>query len=147
MSKRLSMSKVLPEAYKAMDCLDQLMINSGIDAWHIEMIRIRASYINGCAYCVNSHTLDAIRLGIPSAKIALVPVWREAKNVFTEAEQVILLLTEEMTLIHQGGVSDAVYDKCIALFGGQQTASIIMLIITINAWNRIGVGLKLQPEL
>ena len=141
------MGKTFPEAYKAIDGLDELVTHSGIDPWYIEMIRIRASHINGCAYCVDSHTQDALKLGIPPRKIALVAVWREAGSIFSAAEQVILLLTEEVTLIHQKGISDEVYNNCIELFGDKQTAALIMVIITINVWNRIGVGLKLEPSI
>ena len=147
MNNRLDIGKILPEAYKAMDMLDQLATSSGIEPWHIEMIRIRASHINGCAYCVDSHTQDAIKLDINQRKISLVAVWREAGNVFSEQEQLILLLTEEVSLIHQKGISDEVYNKSIKLFGEKQTAELIMLIITINAWNRIGVGLKMEPDI
>jgi AhpD family alkylhydroperoxidase len=139
------MGEVLPEAYEAMGTLDNLAADSGIDPWHKEMIRIRASYINGCAYCADYHSQDAIKLGVPARKIALVPLWREAGSLFSEQEKAILLLTEEITLIHQNGLSDTVYNKCIMLFGEKQTASLFMLIITINAWNRIGVGLKTEP--
>lgn len=147
MDKRLSMGKIYPDAYKAMDALDQLVGNSGIDPWHREMIKIRASYINGCAYCVDSDTQDALKTGINSRKISLVPVWRETGMVFSEAEQAILLLTEEITLIHQHGISNDVYMKCIVLFGERYTAELIMVVITINAWNRIGVGLNLEPQI
>ena len=145
MNKRFSMGKIFPEAFKAMDGLDQLFSDSSPDAWYYEMIRIRASYINGCAYCADCHTNNAVRLGVASRKITLIPVWREAGSIFSEQEQGILLLTEEISLIHQKGVSDDVYNKVIGLFGEKQTATFIMAIITINAWNRIGVGLKIEP--
>ncbi|HEY5823437.1 MAG TPA: carboxymuconolactone decarboxylase family protein [Cyclobacteriaceae bacterium] len=147
MSKRLSIGKIYPEAYKAMDALDNLVANSSLQQWHKEMIRIRTSYINGCAYCVDVHTQDALKLGIDLRKIALIPVWREAVNIFDVKEQTILLLTEEISLIHQKGISDEVYDQCINTFGERQTAELIMTIITINAWNRVGVGLKLEPQI
>ncbi len=145
MSKRLSMKKVYPEAYKVMAAFDELVGKASFEQWIAEMIRIRSSYINGCAYCVDSHTQDALTLGISPRKIALVPVWREAGEVFSEQEQVILSLTEEVTLIHNKGISDDVYDNCIRLFGEKQTAELIMAIISINAWNRIGVGLNMHP--
>jgi AhpD family alkylhydroperoxidase len=141
------MGKTYPEAYTAMDALDKLVAVAGIDPWHREMIRIRASYINGCAYCVDSHTGDASQLGVHPRKIALVPVWREAGTIFTEAEQVILLLTEEISLIHQKGISNEVYEKCVALFGERYLAELMMTAITINAWNRVGVGLNLEPKI
>jgi AhpD family alkylhydroperoxidase len=145
MNRRFSMGKIYPEAYKAMDALDQLVAASGIDPWHREMIRIRTSYLNGCAYCADMHTQDALKLGINPRKVSLVPVWREAGTVFSEAEQAILLLTEEVTLIHQQGVSTEVYTTCIGLFGERHTAELIITIVTINSWNRIGVALKMEP--
>lgn len=147
MKQRLKMSKVYPEAYKAMDALDKINANAQIDKWHKEMIRIRASHINGCAYCVHYHTQDALKLGIDFNKINLVNVWKEAKNVFNEQEQLLLKMTEELTLINQHGLSDETYESCIQLFGEEQTAQVFMQIITINAWNRIGVGLNMEPEM
>jgi AhpD family alkylhydroperoxidase len=147
MNKRFNMGKVFPEAYQALDGLDQLATTAGIDPWITEMIRICASYINGCAYCVNSHTEDALKLGIHPGKIALVPVWRGAGAVFSEAERAILQLTGEVTLIYEHGLSDEAYQRCIALFGEKQTAALMMIIITINAWNRVGVALKMEPSL
>jgi AhpD family alkylhydroperoxidase len=147
MNTRFKMGKVYPAAYKAMDGLDNLIENSLVDKWYREMIRIKASQINGCAYCVNYHTGDALKLGVDFKKINLISAWREATNVFNEEEQLLLQMTEELTLIHRHGLSDAAYQKTLELFGEERTAHTIMLIITINAWNRIGVGLKMQPEL
>lgn len=141
------MGKAQPAAYKAMDSLDNYVAHTSVDKLHQELIRIRASQINGCAYCVNSHTADARKAGETEQRIYLMSVWREARNVFTEEEQVLLEMTEEITLIHQHGLGDVLYEKAIALFGEVKTAEIIMVIITINAWNRIGVGLKMEPEL
>ena len=147
MSARLKVGKVQPEAYKALNALDVYNSKSGIDKLQREMIKIRASQINGCAYCVNSHTKDALKLGETAQRIFLMGVWREAKNVFSEEEQLLLEMTEQITLIHQHGLSDDLYEKSIRLFGEEKTAQIIMAIITINAWNRIGVGLNMEPEL
>ena len=147
MSTRFKMGKVQPAAYKAMDALDNYVSNSGIDKIHQELIRIRASQINGCAYCVNYHSGDARKLRETEQRLYLISVWREAKNVFTEEEQLLFAMTEEITLIHQHGLSDELYNKSIEIFGEEKTAQVIMAIITINAWNRIGVGLNMQPEL
>jgi AhpD family alkylhydroperoxidase len=141
------MRKVYPAAYKAMDEFENLIENSSINKWYREMIRIKASQINGCAYCVNYHTGDALKLGVDFKKINLISAWRESPNVFNEEEQLLLQMTEELTFIHHHGMSDAVYNKSLQLFGEKQTAELMMLIITINAWNRIGVGLKMIPEL
>lgn len=147
MSTRFKMGKVEPNAYKAMDALEAYISESAIEPLHREFIRIRASQINGCAYCVNMHTHDARMLGEAEHRIHLISVWQEAPNVFSKEEQLILKMTEEITLIHQQGLSDTTYEKAIAQFGKGKTAQIIMAIITINAWNRIGVGLKMEPEL
>ena len=118
-----------------------------MEEWYQQLIKIRASQINGCAYCVNMHTQDALKLGIDARKINLINVWREADNIFTEEEQLVIRMTEELTLIHQQGLSDSVYEKALALFGEDKTAQLIMVVITINAWNRMGVGLRMQPQL
>ena len=147
MGTRFKMGKVYPASYKALNSLDQLIASSSVEEWYQQLIKIRASQINGCAYCVNMHTQDALKLGIDARKINLINVWREADNIFTEEEQLVIRMTEELTLIHQHGLSDSVYEKALALFGEENTAQIIMVIITIIAWTRIGVGLRMQPQL
>jgi len=146
MGTRFKMKKVYPASYKVIDSLDQLIASSSVEEWYQELIRIRASQINGCAYCVNMHTQDALKLGIDARKINLINVWREADNIFSEEEQLLIRMTEELTLIHQHGLSDSVYEKALAIFGEEKTAQIIMVVITINAWNRVGVGLRMQPQ-
>lgn len=141
------MALVQPEAYTALSALDKYISTSAVDKLHREMIKIRASQINGCAYCVNHHTRDARKMGETEQRVYLISVWREAPNVFSEEEQLLLEMTEEITLIHQHGLSDALYDKAIQLFGEEKTAQIVMAIITINAWNRVGVGLSMHPVL
>lgn len=147
MESRFKMGEVQPEAYKVLFELNKYVLKSGIDKLQREMIKIRASQINGCAYCVNSHTRDARKLGETEQRIYLMSVWRESPNVFNEEDQCLLAMTEEITLIHQHGLSDDLYNKAIALFGEEKTAEIIMAIITINAWNRIGVSLNMHPDL
>ena len=146
MKPRFSMGKTDPAAYNAMSGLDNYVNNSTIDGIQQELIRIRASQINGCAYCVNSHTQDALKLGESIQRINLVSVWKESGEVFSQEERLIFAMTEEITRIHDHGLNDELYDKAIANFGDKKTAEIIMLIIAINAWNRIGVGLKMKPE-
>lgn len=144
---RFKMGKVQPAAYQAMDALDNYVGSTSIKGIYKEFIRIRASQINGCAYCVDQHTRDARKAGETEQKIILISVWRESRNVFNEEEQLILEMTEEITLIHRHGLSDRLYQKSIDIFGETGTAEIIMTIIMINAWNRIGVGLKMEPQL
>ncbi len=147
MSARFNMATVQPEAYKLLFEMNKYILKSGIGKLQREMIKIRASQINGCAYCVNSHARDARKLGETEQRIYLMSVWREAPNVFNEEEQLLLAITEEITLINRHGLSDELYDKAIKLFGEEKTAQIIMAVITINCWNRIGVALNMHPEL
>jgi AhpD family alkylhydroperoxidase len=144
---RLDIKQVYPEAYKALNHWDTVIHASPLTAWYRELIKIRASQINGCAYCVHYHISEALALNADVVKIHLIAVWQEASNVFDEKEQMLLQLTEEITYIHRSGLSDASYEKTIALFGMEHTAHIIMIITLINAWNRIGMSLKLNPEL
>ena len=147
MISRFKMGKVQPDAYKAMSALDKYVGESAISKLQREMIKIRASQINGCAYCVNNHTRSARALGETEQRIYLMSVWRESGNIFSEEEKLLLEMTEEITLIHKAGLSDRLYGKAIELFGEEKTAQIIMAIITINAWNRIGVSLNMAPEI
>ena len=146
MKKRLNFNVVEPGAYVAMDALDTFIDNSSIDKLHRELIKIRASQINGCAYCVDAHSHDALHLDTPLQKVLLVSAWKEAGNIFSEEERLLFKLTEEITLIHKQGLSDETYKKAIEIFGEQKTAQIIIAIITINAWNRIGVATELHPS-
>ena len=146
MQSRFKMSQVQPNAYKALSALDKYVGESAIDKIYRELIKIRTSQINGCAYCVNSHTKSARALGETEQRIYLISVWRESGNIFSEEEKLLLEMTEEITLIHTDGLSDRLYDKAIELLGEEKTAQVIMAIITINAWNRIGVSLNMHPE-
>ena len=140
------MGKVLPDSYKALYAVDVSLKNSDIPPLQREMIKIRASQINGCAYCVSLHAKEARKLGETEQRIYVMSVWREAPNLFSDEEQLVLEMTEEISLIHQHGLSSHLYDKAIALWGEQRTAQVMMSIININSWNRIGVGTNLHPD-
>ena len=109
------------------------------------MINIRASQINGCAFCVDTHSKDARRLGETEQRIYLISVWREAPNIFSDEERLLLEMTEEITMIHKHGLNDLLYEKAISLWGEKHTAQVMMAIIQINSYNRIGVGTNLHP--
>jgi len=146
MKKRINFNVVQPRAYDAMDALDKFVDESSIDKLHRELIKIRASQINGCAYCVDAHSHDALKLGEPLQRVLLVSAWRESGNIFSQEERLLFQMTEEITLIHQHGLGDETYIKAIEAFGEEKTAQIIMAIVTINAWNRIGVSTQLRPS-
>jgi AhpD family alkylhydroperoxidase len=130
-------------AYKALLGLEGYLQTTSLNHTQKELIKMRASQINGCAFCIDMHTKDALKYGETPQRIFLLNAWREAKDFFTEEEQVLLQMTEEITLISQKGLTDETYYKAKQLFDEAKIAQIIMAIITINAWNRIGVSTHL----
>lgn len=145
MDNRVNILKLEPEGYKAMIGLDQYVVNSGIDKLHYELIKIRASQINGCAYCLDQHSREARKLGETEQRIYVLSAWRET-DLFTPQEQAILALTEEITNISHGGVSGQTYQQAANLFDEHYLAKIIMAATLINAWNRIGVSTHMKPQ-
>ena len=145
MEKRFKMIEVQPDAYRAMRELSKYVAATGIAPLHLELIKIRASQINGCAYCLDMHAKEARQLGEAEQRIYLLSAWKDAP-VYTEEERLMLEMTEEITLIHRHGLSREVYQRAIVLFGEEKTAKIIMTIVTINAWNRIMASLQAVPE-
>ncbi|SEW06552.1 alkylhydroperoxidase AhpD family core domain-containing protein [Chryseobacterium wanjuense] len=137
MQKRFNIKEVSPNALKAMVGLEIYLSQASISKTTKELIKIRASQINGCAYCINTHTQDAIKNGETSQRIFLLNVWRETEDIFTEEEKVVLAITEEITLIHQNGLSDETYSNALQFFSETQIADIITAVITINLWNRV----------
>ncbi|MES2131467.1 MAG: carboxymuconolactone decarboxylase family protein [Bacteroidota bacterium] len=137
MEKRINLLETEPEAYKAMLGLEKYLASSALKPLHKELIKIRASQINGCAHCINMHTTDARKMGETEQRIYLLNAWKDT-DLFSEEEQAILALTEEVTLI-SNHVSDATYQKAAKLFDPNYLGQIIMMIVTINAWNRIAI--------
>jgi len=145
MSNRIKIHEVNPTAYKAMLSLEAFIEKSGLIKIHKELIKIRASQLNGCAYCINMHTIDARKAGETEQRIYALSAWQETP-FFDEKERAILALTEEITMI-SNKVSDETYRKAAELLGDQYLSEVIMAVVTINAWNRIGVTTALEPEL
>lgn len=143
MSARLNIATVDSAAYKAMLGLEGYLQTTSLSHIQKELIKIRASQINGCAFCLDMHTKDAIKYGETPQRIFILSAWREAKELFTEEEQTLLAMTEEITLISQNGLTEETYQKAISIFDEAQIAQIIMAIITINSWNRIAVSTHL----
>lgn len=137
MQKRFNIKVAAPNALKAMIGLETYLSQCSISKTTKELIKIRASQINGCAYCINIHTQDAIKNGETNQRIFLLNAWREAEGLFTEEENVVLAITEEITLIHQSGLSDDTYTNALQFFSETQIADIITAVITINLWNRV----------
>ena len=141
MENRIDIHQLEPEAFKAMYALENYLHNSGLSKTHFYLIKIRASQINGCAFCINMHTTDALKQGETAQRIFLLNAWKET-GLFTEEEKIILAITEEVTLISKNGLSDETYRQAEQLFDGNQIAQIIMAVVTINAWNRIVISTK-----
>ena len=139
MIKRINIPKTEPNAYKGMLALEQYIRNSAIPHLLRELIKIRASQINGCAYCIDMHTQEALKIGETQRRIFALSAWKESP-LFTEEERYVLQLTEEVTLISKDGVSDETYNKVLGFYGENVLAQIIMQIIIINSWNRIAVS-------
>lgn len=146
MQERINVFKTDGAAYKAMMNLDQYVTSSQISKTHQELIKIRASQINGCAYCLDMHTHDAREAGETEQRIYTLNAWRDT-TFFTEEERAILALTEEVTLIAKGGVSNETYENAVRLLGEKYFAQVMVAIVTINAWNRIGIATELKPAL
>jgi AhpD family alkylhydroperoxidase len=142
MNTRINVLKVAPQAYNALMELEKYIDSTALKPLHKDLIKIRASQINGCAFCINMHTADAKKHGETEQRIYLLNAWRET-DLYTEEEKAILALTEEVTLI-QNHVSDETYQNAARLFDEKYLADIIVMISTINAWNRIGITSELR---
>lgn len=117
--------------------LEKVNMTSGLDPIHKELIKIRASKINQCAFCIHMHTTEARKKGETKQRIYLLNAWRET-NLFSEEERAILELTEEITKV-SSGVSEATFQKAAALFTPEYLSAIIMMAVSINMWNRIAI--------
>jgi len=144
MKTRMKMIEVVPDAYKAMYGLEKYINGTELSKAHKHLIKIRASQINGCAFCINMHTEDARKDGETEKRIYALDAWWDT-NYFTPEEKAILALTEEVTRI-TGRVSDEVYFGAVDLLGEKYTADAIMAIVAINAWNRMSITTHLMPE-
>ncbi len=145
MPKRFNMREVEPEGLKPMLAMENYLSSTQIEPLHKELIKIRASQMNGCAFCIDKHTKDARKLGETEQRIYALNAWRDTP-FFSRKERVILALTEEITLI-SNRVSDATYDEAIEVLGRQLTAQVMIAVTAINSMNRIGIATSLMPAL
>jgi AhpD family alkylhydroperoxidase len=132
-----------PEAFDVVLALGRVAAKAGIDKQLLELIKLRASQINGCAFCVQHHILLAESLGMSADKLNLLVVWREAPQ-FSPRERAALAWTEALTLL-TGGVSDEVYAEATAEFSEQELAYLTSAVASINVWNRLGVAYRWTP--
>lgn len=143
--QRINMGKVEPKAHSLMFKFEEYLRKTPIPERIYNLLKIRASQINKCGFCIQMHTEEALDAGELAKRIFALNAWQESPY-FTEEEKAVLALTEEITLISHHGVSDEVYNKVLNLFGEQYLAQLIVAINTINAWNRIAISTLLMPE-
>ena len=141
MKPRLNYSKVAPGVYDAMDALDQYLASCGLEESLLHLARLRASQLNGCAYCIDMHTKDARAVGETEQRIYALPAWRETPY-FTARERAALAFTEAVTLVADTHVPDGAYREVAAEFSPAEIGALVSLIVTINAWNAIGVATR-----
>ncbi|MFF1546768.1 carboxymuconolactone decarboxylase family protein [Streptomyces sp. NPDC058291] len=140
---RVDFGKAAPKAFRALVGFDAAA-RDGLDPALVELIQIRASHVNHCAYCLHLHTGDARRAGENEERLHMIAVWREARHFFTEREQAALALTEAVTLVAGRGVADDVYAEAAARFDERELAQVLALICAINVWNRVALATKKQ---
>jgi len=143
MKTRINIEKLEPAGFKAVLGLEKFIESTPITRKHKDLIKIRSSQINGCAFCINMHTKDARKAGETEQRIYALNAWRETP-FFTEEERAILALTEEVTLI-SNHVSDETYEQAVKVLNENYLAQVILAIATINVWNRIGIATNLIP--
>ena len=141
---RIAVEKLVPAASRALNALDEAVRKSRIEAGLLDLVRLRASQINGCAYCVDVHSRDALAAGETERRVFALTVWRETP-FFTARQRAALELTEAMTRLADHPVPDDVVDRAAAHFSERELAELIWAITVINAWNRLGATARPWP--
>ena len=144
MKPRLNAYQVAPDIINALRTLEAQVQGSGLEQSLIELVKIRASQINGCAFCINMHTQDARKQGETEQRLYLLNAWQESP-VYTDRERAALAWTEAVTLVSETRVPDEVYAEVRRQFSEVETVNLTMLVATINAWNRIAISFRSMP--
>jgi len=143
MHSRLDWYKASPGAYKAMSALEGFVKGSGLEPALLELVRMRASQINGCAYCLDMHSKDARAAGETEQRLYGLSAWREAPY-YTERERAALAWTEALTLVHRDHVPDEVHGLLRKHFTDQESVNLSLAIVSINGWNRLSIGFRTE---
>ena len=144
MKPRMNFFQAAPETVNALMALENQVASSGLEQSLIELVKTRASQINGCAYCINMHTQNARKHGETEQRLYLLNAWREAP-VYTDRERAALAWTDAVTLISDTHAPEDVYQEVRAHFSEAETVNLTMLIATINAWNRLAISFRAMP--
>lgn len=144
MKTRIHYARVAPGVYTAMDALDQYLAAAGLNETLLHLVRLRASQLNGCAYCIDMHWKDLRALGDTEQRLAGLDAWRESPY-YTDQERAALEWTEAVTFVADGQVEDSTYDAVRGHFTDKELADLTLAIATINAWNRLSIAGRLTP--
>ena len=144
MKPRLNIFQAAPDTVKALTALETQVQGSGLEQSLIELVKTRASQINGCAFCINMHTQDARKHGETEQRLYLLNAWRESP-VYTDRERAALAWTEAVTLIAETHAPDDLYNEVRAHFSEAETVNLTALIATINSWNRLAIAFRAVP--
>ncbi len=144
MKTRIEFSKVEPAARAAMSAVETYVHHSGLEAPLLDLVRLRASLINGCAYCIDMHTKEARARGETEQRLYAIPVWRETP-FFNDRERAALAWTEAVTLVNEGHVPDEVFTSTRQHFNEKELVDLTMAIVAINGWNRLAISFRSQP--
>ncbi|MDV6236695.1 carboxymuconolactone decarboxylase family protein [Leptospira ellisii] len=145
MKRRMNYAKVYPAAYQTMIKLEEFSKQGGIEPILYELIKIRVSQINGCAFCIQMHTRDLRAMGEDEKRIYLLNAWKEA-DYYSDKEKAALELAETITKISENGVPDTIYQKTREHFEEKEFVALVVLINTINSWNRIAISTGMRAE-
>lgn len=141
---RIEYGKVVPDVYKAMMCLEHQVQKSGLESSLLDLVKMRASQLNGCAFCIDMHSKDARARGESEQRLYELDAWRET-SFYTEREKAALTWTEAVTLITNGHVPDQVYEEVRNQFGDAELVNLTLAIVAINGWNRLGIAFRADP--
>jgi AhpD family alkylhydroperoxidase len=144
MKPRLNFYQAAPDTIKALSALEDHLRSTGLEPSLFELVKIRASQINGCAFCINMHTQDARKNGETEQRIYLLDAWREAP-LYTDRERAALAWTESVTLVSETHVPDDVYEQVRGQFSDAELVNLTVLVAAINAWNRIAISFRAIP--
>jgi AhpD family alkylhydroperoxidase len=144
MESRINPFKAAPKAYQAMSALQAYVNSCGLEGPLMELVKLRASQINGCAFCIDMHTKDARAAGESEQRLYLLDAWRESP-FYSDRERAALEWTESLTKITEGHVPDAVYASVKPHFSDEQLANLSLAIVTINSWNRLAIAFRSEP--
>jgi AhpD family alkylhydroperoxidase len=147
MTQRLDHQALAPEGMRALGGVYQYVVSkSGLPAVLIDLVYLRVSQINGCAYCIGMHSRDLLKADVPVQKLMMLSAWREAAGLFTEQEQAALRWAEAVTLISESGAPDADYLVASAQFKPKELVDLTLAIGVINSYNRLSIGFRKTPE-